>query len=319
MDAARWAKTAGELARLRLLNLLGGLGELGVLGCDDQQAAQASGLSGEDLSAAWRFLQLRRLVVFESGNPSGPGGAVMLSGEGVLGYRARLRRLADPAATRWTVRSALLDWLMTGRAGDFRCLTEFQSDPRSVLEGMRPAGLQEVQAAAAFLADRGLVELIDTDGSRLMKVRIAAAGRNLAAQVEQTGRALSALDVNSGVDIRSRQPAGTAAQDRLALSADEAKELARFLDRLRSLISVDDMPAERRTEMLGLVDRLGAAARHADRAALRRCWERARPPLQAAGPYLASYIAGLPAILCDPPAASTQSAPRPPIYGQGTT
>ncbi|WP_328522849.1 hypothetical protein [Kribbella sp. NBC_00359] len=182
MEEPRWATTPGELARLRLLNLLG---ELEVLDCTDERARRAS---GHDLVMAWRYLDLRGVVVFDpvssGGETSGAAaGMVMLSRRGALAYRARMRRVADRAATRWTVRGALLDWLTAASTAGFRCLAEFQRDP---------AGRDEVAAAAGFLANRSLVELIDTTGKQLAKVKATVDGHNLADQSRRTGHCLTA-------------------------------------------------------------------------------------------------------------------------------
>jgi hypothetical protein len=321
VDGARWATTPGDLARLRLLNLVG---ELGVLDCTGERACQVSGLSGTDLVTAWRCLHLRGLVVLEPGETGGAAGTVRLSDDGTFAYRLRVRRLADPDGTARSLRGALLDWLTSGTAG-FRCLAEFQRDPRSVLEGLRPAEHDELSAAARFLAGRGLVELIDTSGSQLAKVKITADGRTLADRFWRTNCRPKGSDVATDAaqpaEEAPGQRTGLAAtasptrpdhDTRSAISTDDRRAMTHFLDGLRRLVAVDDMPGERSGEMLSLVDHLAAATQDADRDALRRCWEQARRPLQAAGPTLAYFLAGaaIPALLT-PEHRSDHSDPPP--------
>ncbi|WP_328522758.1 hypothetical protein [Kribbella sp. NBC_00359] len=273
-----------------------------------------SGLSAADLVTAWRDLQLRGLVVLEPDGAGGAAGTVRLSDKATSAYRLRVRRLADPVGTAWTLVGALLDWLTSGSAG-FRFLAEFQRDPRSVLEGLRPTGHDELSAAAMFLADRGMVELIDTSGSQLAKVKITEDGRSVADRYWRTSRSLTAFDPATDASQSDEKDPGqrddtteitaSARPERAAgsaISADESRAMTRFLDGLRRVVAVDDMPDERRGEMFSLVDRLTIATQDADLHALRRCWEHARRPLQAAGPILAHFLAGaaIPPVLTSP-------------------
>ncbi|MFF0269904.1 hypothetical protein [Kribbella sp. NPDC004536] len=254
-----------------MLNLVG---ELGTMDCTDERARRASGLNSADLAVAWCDLCQLGAVILDL-HDGRTNGAVRLSTNAGTEYRARLRRVADPVTRAWTLRGALIDWLASGTSG-FRCLAEFDRDPRSVLEGLRQAEHNELLETAQFLAGRGLVELIDTSASQLAKVKITADGHTLATRWQGKDKE----------DI---------------VSAEDRRAFDQFVGGLRRLVTADDMPDERRREMIVLVDRLATAADAGDRQALRRYWKHARSPLQTAGPTLAYYLAdtAVPPVLSD--------------------
>jgi hypothetical protein len=176
-------------------------------------------------------------------------------------------------------------------------------DPRAVIEGIRPAHRSEVTAAAVYLRDRGLIEVIGVEEIPVVKLRITADGQDVVDHFDgdvsawvrrHVGGGGLRVDTGGGDFIsNSRQvqtmrnsPGGRQAQGGSSITAAEAGEISVLLDGLRALIAGTDLSAERRAELDELMQDVDVAVNAGDRPGVRRAWERAKGALQAAGSTL---------------------------------
>lgn len=312
--APRWAASTEELARLKVLNLLGEAG--GELDPADERVRAASGLDDSELSAVWTNLRRQGFVI----GLEALGGTTRyrLSDDGATEYQARVRRLSDPATTRWTLRSALINWAMANDGYEY--LDAFRDDPRSVLEGMRQAEVNEVMAAAVYLKDRGLIDVSAAEEIPVIQLRITSDGQDavdhydgdIAEWSRRRGGAEPVIHTGGGdyinnsknVQLMKHSPGGQQAQGGSNITPSEAIEVAEFVAALRKLLTVEDIPDERRADLAGLLDQVEIAAK-TDRGAVRRAWEQAKAPLKAAGPTLTYLMTRLvmPTVFDDDPSA----------------
>jgi hypothetical protein len=322
-----WVTTKGELQWLRLMNAIGDEGELDA---GDNQAYIATGGDNE-LSAAWDELRRRGLVEqvpvagFMSKKPAiGPDSPWRLSARGAEAYRDRLEEGRSPAARRWGVRGALLDWLMTIDDDQFHDCDGFLADPRAVINGRQAADAAEVQAAAVYLRDRGLVEGMGPAEFAVMKLRITSDGRDVIDHYDgdvsawvrrHEGNSATRITVggdyitnSSHIQTMRNSPGSHQAQDGSTITAAESTEVASFITAVRKLVDAEDLPDQQRNELAGLVGELDQAAKTEDRGKIRRAWARARGALSGAGPTLNYFMTNLllPAVFEDKSSAESE-------------